>query len=177
MCAPWHRCDGKTHHVALLLNYLIPSGPEKLLINLIALRAFLLSPLNCFVAASSPLLLVPVPSCHLSSSSPSLESSLHQSSFCPAKQSPCSSTARSSLSPSPRLPVPGWAGLRALPRGLGFSEFRFAARYSCEWSNNGIARARWILNNAAWVLITHANRSSPSLLQFWTHGGRHCFSP
>lgn len=98
----------ESRHEVLLLNYLTPSAAGKLLSNLIALRAFLLSSLNCFMAASFPLLLVPVLSFHLSSSSPSPVCSLHQSSFGQAKQSPLSSTVRSSLSPLSPLPVPFW---------------------------------------------------------------------
>lgn len=122
-----------SHHEALLINYLIPSVAGKLLSNLIASRTFLLSSLNWFVAASSPLL-VPVPSFHLSSSSPSLESSLHQSSFCQAEAR--TPPLWGALCPHhhPSLfhfeATPGWAGLCSLPGGLGLSEFHSAARYS-----------------------------------------------
>lgn len=133
--------------------------------NLVALRAVLLSSLNYFVAASSPLLVLLL-SFHLSSSSSSLESNLHQSMSCHARASPCSSTELSV--PIATCPCPLWCrpGVsRTVRSRWGFRDFCSAARDS----QNPTARAWGIFNKAAWFPITHADRASPSLLWLLIH--------
>lgn len=146
VCVPWHTYDGKTH-----IELLVPSAAGKQLSNLVALRAVLHSSLNCFAAASSPLLVLLL-SFPLGSSSSFLESNLHHCMSCHAKASPCSSTEL--FVPIATSPCPLWHSSsvsRTVRSHWGFRAFHSAARDT----RNTTARAWGILNKAAWISITH----------------------